>query len=150
MSSYLNIYLEPKKTEKVCKEENGSEVWVEEPLSEGKPLLLCSYTRSSPIYKAFNEGMYVDSTPKIVTKDNLRSVKAMVELNYNKLKKRHDLDFEILSKVYNSELKEELFEIKEEMDELEEASRFVTFLMDILEDIEINCNSFTKVYVSIS
>lgn len=150
MSSYLNIYLVPKKTEKVCKEENDSEVWVEEPLSEGKPLLLCSYTRSSAIYEAFNEGMYIDYVLKIVTKDNLRSIKAMVESNYNKLKKRHDLDFEILSKIYNSELKEELSEIKEEMDDLEDVSRFTTFLMDILEDIEINCNSFTKVCVNIS
>lgn len=59
MSSYLNFYLVPKQTIKkyVFNNETATSEEQEVKLSEGKPILLMSYSRSTNIYEAFDEAL---------------------------------------------------------------------------------------------
>ncbi len=154
MSSYLTFYLVPKKTRVVYKEGKGEE---EVKVSEGIPLPLIIYTRSSNIYQLFYEKIhpvYAGLEEKYTTltiekmKDLLNTYRREIaedEENYkNKVQVIRELGGN-LEAVNINELIEDSNLIKEKKETLSE----LEFISSLVHDVEFGYTGFEKVLINI-
>lgn len=135
MSSYLNIYLQPKKEEK-------------------KKLLLTSYGRASNVYQTMNENAHItfigngdDYQYTTLTADTLRSVIADVKEEFDGLKKRLDAYKQYLHT--SKKGVDDILELEDTVKELRETIMTIQTLYDIAYDIETGCSDFEGMYVNI-
>ena len=153
MSSYLTFYLVPKKTRVICKEGKEEEVKV----SEGIPLPLIMYTRSSNIYQLFYEEIhpvYAGLEEKYTTltiekmKDLLNTYRREIvedEEHYrNKVQVIRELGGN-LETVNINELIEDSNLIKEKKETLSE----LEFISSLVHDVEFGYTGFEKVLINI-
>lgn len=153
MSSYLTFYLVPKKTRIICKEGKEEEVKV----SEGIPLPLIMYTRSSNIYQLFYEEIhpvYAGLEEKYTTltiekmKDLLNTYRREItedEEHYrNKVQVIRELGGN-LEAVNINELIEDSNLIKEKKETLSE----LEFISSLVHDVELGYTGFEKVLINI-
>lgn len=153
MSSYLTFYLVPKKTRVICKEGKEEEVKV----SEGIPLPLIMYTRSSNIYQLFYEEIhpvYAGLEEKYTTltiekmKDLLNTYRREIaedEEHYrNKVQVIRELGGN-LEAVNINELIEDSNLIKEKKETLSE----LEFISSLVHDVEFGYTGFEKVLINI-
>ena len=154
MSSYLTFYLVPKKTRVVYKEGKGEE---EVKVSEGIPLPLIIYTRSSNIYQLFYEKIhpvYAGLEEKYTTltiekmKDLLNTYRREIsedEKHYeNKIQVIRELGGN-LETVNINELIEDSNLIKEKKETLVE----LEFISSLVHDVEFGYTGFEKVLINI-
>lgn len=144
MSSYLNIYLVPRK----------------EHMPEQKPLFLMQWSRSSEVYQAIRDAanpMFIGTGDKTnysdLTKDDLDEAIESIQHNISSCKKRIQARVEALNKI-NNPPKETLDEfIQENIDtsdyitELEETRSDLYALRNIIADIQYS--DFEKVVCNI-
>lgn len=153
MSSYLTFYLVPKKTRIICKEGKEEELKV----SEGIPLPLIMYTRSSNIYQLFYEEIhpvYAGLEEKYTTltiekmKDLLNTYRREItedEEHYrNKVQVIRELGGN-LEAVNINELIEDSNLIKEKKETLSE----LEFISSLVHDVELGYTGFEKVLINI-
>lgn len=156
MSNYLSFYLVPKKSKKrydYNKDDGHTEIEIK--LSEGVPLCLMSYSRSSDVYQAYNEtlnpaycGMeekytelsYEDAQ-RVVREfeDDLKNTERRLAINYKMLKEGG----------YSSELWEEIHSeetyIREQKETLEELKFIASFVYEVTNDY----TDFEKVLINV-
>lgn len=136
MSSYLNIYLKPKKSE--------------------EKLLLASYGRNNEVYQAINENIHIayignsendeDNFTKLSAGD-LQDVIHDCEETISHCKKRLD--------AYNKHLQKtvegvnEILELEEYIDELKETLHTIQDWYSIAENIEDDFTDFEGMYANI-
>lgn len=119
MSSYLNIYIKPKKT-------------------DSEPILFKSYTRSSNIYQYFYENMHptfigMEETQYTeITYDKISDVYNELSWDIKKLKRRIE-EYE-KNAAGNSEIIEEVINLKEYLEELEDTMHIIEFFKDTVLD----------------
>lgn len=124
MSSYLNIYVKPKKTE--------------------KPLLLTSFSRSSDIYQCFNEKFNLySSTGELteITKDMINEI--LTDL-YNEIEKDKDRYISYLE-AKNKANVEDISSLKEYIQEKENCKAQLELLQYIIYDCSLDFTGFEKV-----
>lgn len=157
MSSYLNIYLQPKKSRKTYGFDNEgvhTEKTVE--LSQGLPMLLISYSRSSDIYTAFNDSLNpvyagMETAYTELTESKCKSVIAYIEDDVAKAEKRLEIDYKILKEAgYNSELSDDIHSIEEYVREQKECINSIRGIYDIVYDCEEGYCDFEKVLINIT
>lgn len=157
MSSYLNIYLVPKVSDKIETFENGENVVKEIKLSEGKPIHFLSYCRSSNIYQAFNEALNVtyigtEDEPKYeeLTCSKIDMVISDLNESIDKIRSGLTVNYKMLN---NGAKVEELWEdihdaedyLKEELQTLEEIKHIRFWVLEC----EEGYNNFEKVLMNI-
>ena len=141
MSSYLNIYLVPKK-EKCEKQE---------------PLLFASYSRNTDVYQYFetinptfigmNEINYSE-----LTNDKLQEVKNEIKEDLEKYERSHKHKLQVLKYAINKPSEDyinELAEEKEFIHELKTTYNIIDSLVDILSEINDGYTDFEKVLVNV-
>jgi len=132
MSSYLNIYLKDKETK--------------------KNRLLCSFSRVSALYQAFNENLSITSdddgeqytTLSLVAFDEVLS---SLQADQERLI-RHLFELEKYAKD-NVELIDEILSDKECLERTFTVIGAMQLLRDILEDCDSECSSFIAMYANI-
>jgi hypothetical protein len=135
MSSYLNIYLQ----------EKGSE----------KKILLTSYSRSTDMYQTVWEelnpayiGMEGDHYTEL-TVENLTQV--INNLNDEISKHRNKLDYmeKIITQNADREMVQDILDLKEMIDDLKSVRQELDFYKDIAEDIRMEINGFSGIFCNI-
>ena len=103
MSSYLSFYLVPKKSAKKHNyNEEGKNIETEVKLSEGKPLLLMSFSRNNDVYQAYYEAMnpaycgMEDKYTEVTYEDAQRVVKEFKE-DITTTEKRLAINYKMLN-----------------------------------------------------
>lgn len=156
MSSYLTFYLVPKKSKKSYnydKDEGHTEVEVE--LSTGTPLALMSYSRSSDVYRAFNETLnpaYAGMEDKYteLTVDGCNSVISDLEDEMNTTQKRLKINYKMLKESgYCSELWEDIQTMEGYVSEQEETIKIVKNIRNIVYECTNGYNDFEKVVINV-
>lgn len=134
MSSYLNIYLQ----------EKGSE----------KKILLTSYSRNTDIYQTFRDTINpayigIEGEPEYseLTKQNLMYIINDIDGELKKVNDRLSFIDKILSS--NPDLINEALEWKEQKEDLEYTRSQVMFYKDLLSDMELEISGFSKMYCNI-
>lgn len=135
MSSYLNIYVQPKKTD--------------------KKFLLCSFSRSSDIYQAFYENIsvacahngkeetqYTELSTSIIDSviQDLEMDKAKWVNRVNEYEKHAN---------GNTEIIEEVIIYKDNVNDIQSNIDSIKMIRTIVQDSEIDCNAFDKVFMNI-
>lgn len=146
MSSYLNLYLLPKKKE-------GDTV-------EPKPLLLYSWSRNTNIYSTFYEelnpvfiGNGEEPLYTEVSAQDLNEVVNTLSDDATEYENRIENTFEAYQKIPNlskdiiSEYIEDYTSSKEYINELRETCSFMRFLHDLLSDLKYS--DFEKILINI-
>lgn len=141
MSSYLNIYLVPKK-EKCEKQE---------------PLLFASYSRNTDVYQYFetinptfvgiDEIHYSE-----LTNDKLQEVKNEIKEDLETFERKHKHKLQVLKYAINKPSEDyiqELAEEKEYIHELKITYNTIDSLVDILSEINDGYTDFEKVLVNV-
>lgn len=134
MSSYLNIYLKDKESD--------------------KNKLLCSFSRSSGIYRAFDESINItfigsgeEEQYTNLSLDDFNMVLSSLREDREKFAKRLT-EVERYAKD-NAELIDEILSTKECIEETTTVITEIEFLKDILNNCLDGCNSFTAVCANI-
>lgn len=125
MSSYLNIYLKPKK-------------------KDSKPLLLISFSRSSDIYQAFYDNFNLYSSEgekKEITGAMMNTVITDVTSEINKSRSRYESYLEAKEKADI----EDIVSLKEYIHDLEYTKAQLDFLQEIVWSCENDYSNFEKV-----
>lgn len=146
MSSYLNFYLVPKKTEEDTKEQ--------------KPLLFTSYSRASDIYHVYKDNLNIsyagievqyteltESDASLVIEDvknNLEKAKIGLENRSHTYKELPNLSQEIVNNFI-----EDYSSTQEYIKELEDTLKELQFIANIVSDISIGFTDFEKVLINI-
>ncbi len=157
MSSYLNFYLLPKKSKKsYTYTENGGNIEEEIKLTEGKPLLFDSYSRSDDVYQSFNDTLniaYAGDEEKYtdVTLDDVKRVIDNFEVDIDKTKKRLEVNYKMLKEGgYHGELYVDIQSSEEylqtQTDTLKRL-RYIQYLVSVCTDSI--CGDFEKVVANI-
>lgn len=134
MSSYLTFYLVPK-------------------AEDSKPLVLMSYTRSSNIYRCFNEALHITyigmEEPQYteLTVDKVSKVIASMQEEIASNKKRA-AEYEKHA-AGDTDIIEYVIELKEDIEILEWSLNKVEFIKDLIEDISIGHTGFAKVLCNV-
>lgn len=136
MSSYLSVYIVPKRK---SEEE------------EKKHILILSYSRSSDIYRYFDENIHPafidieDTRYTILDKESLRVVLDDVRKDIDKAKSRLELYEKYASS--NAEYIEEIMSQKEYLEDLEYCKSQISVIEDIVDNAEfyddieeVSCN----------
>ena len=142
MSSYLNIYVQPKK-------EAGQ---------EPNKMCLCSASRSSKLYQAINEAGYFYAYTTIggdaeeqfyeLTSGLISSIcqdsNQEIQVTENRLNEyeKHAAG--------NSEIIQEIISTKEYLEELKETYNQLCFIKQVVYDTESGFNDFEKVFINIA
>ena len=134
MSSYLNIYLQ----------EKGSE----------KKILLTSYSRSTDIYQTFREtinpayiGMEGEPKYSELTKQDLSYIINDIDGDLKKVNDRLSFIDKVIAS--NPDLINEALEWKEHKEDLEYTRSQIVFYKDLLSDMELETSGFSKMYCNI-
>ena len=135
MSSYLTFYVVPK--------------------AEGsKPLALISYTRSSAIYRCFNETLNVayigmGDEPQY-TELTVQKVDEVLEDMKNDISKYQEKISEYQKHAAgNTEIIEYILEMKEDLDILEWALHKVEFIRDLVYEASCDWNEYNKILCNV-
>lgn len=134
MSSYLNIYIQPK-------QENV------------EPIKLISYSRNSKVYQAF----YEDIHPTYIGDDDIKYTdlsiddidRALYSLNEsidNTSKRLNEYEKHASG---NTEIIDSIIELKEYLEELKETSNTINFIRRLVEGASYNLTGFSKVMCNI-
>lgn len=156
MSSYLTFYLVPKKTKKRYdyNNENGN-TEIEIKLSEGQPLSLCSYSRSSNVYQAYNETLnpaYCGDEDRYteVSYDDAQRVISEYKKDLEHAKKRLEIDYKMLKEGgYSSELYEDIHSIEAYLREQRECISELENIANIVYEVSEGFHDFEKVLCNI-
>lgn len=141
MSSYLNIYLVPKK-EKYEKQE---------------PLLFASYSRNTDVYQYFETinptfvGMDEIHYSEL-TNDKLQEVKNEIKEDLETFERKHKHKLQVLKYAINKPSEDyiqELAEEKEFIHELKTTYNIIDSLVDILSEVNNGYTDFEKVLVNV-
>lgn len=156
MSSYLSFYLVPKKSKKrydYNKDDGHTEVEIK--LSEGEPLLLMSYSRSSEIYQAYNDTLnpaYCGMEDKYsdLTYEDSKRVITEYEAELKSTEERLKVDYKMLKEGgYSSELWDDIHSmegyLKEQKENLETLKQISSMVYDIYEGY----SDFEKVLINV-
>lgn len=135
MSSYLTFYVVPK--------------------AEGsKPLALVSYTRSSAIYRCFNETLNVayigmDDEPQY-TELTVSKVNEVIEDMKDEIEgnKKRIAEYEKHA-AGNTDIIEYIIELKEDTEILEYFLHKVEFIKDLVEEASNNWNEYNKILCNV-
>lgn len=134
MSSYLNIYLQ----------EKGSE----------KKILLTSYSRSTDIYQVFRDTInpaYIGIEGELkyseLTNKDLTYIISDIDEDLKKVNDRISFIDKIIAS--NPDLINEALEWKEHKENLEYTRSQVMFYKNLLSDMEIETSGFSKMYCNI-
>ena len=142
MSSYLTIYLVPKK-EKSEKQE---------------PLIFASYSRNTNIYQEFEDAInpvYIGLDEEHydeLTNEKLQKVKNSVKENLDVIERRHKHKLQVLKYAINTpseDYVQELTEEKEYIHELKTTYNTIDVLVDLLSEINDGYTDFEKVLVNV-
>ena len=142
MSSYLNVYLVPKK-EKSEKQE---------------PLLFASYSRNTDVYQYFNDAIspvYIgtdDVHYTELTNNKLQAVKEEIKSDIEEYERRYNHKLEVIKyaiKAPSEDYIQELTEEKEYIHELKTTYNTIDTLVDLLTDINEGYTDFEKVLINI-
>lgn len=141
MSSYLNLYLVPKKKDSDDKDQ--------------KPLLLVSFSRNNDMYQAIvdsvnvayggNEEKYTE-----LTVDLIYECQEDLELNMKKLQRKIDTYEKNMGSSPTTESIEQLNDYKEIYDDMRTQSDNLGFLEVIISDCTLTYSDFEKVLCNIS
>lgn len=156
MSSYLNIYLAPKKTKIEYEGSNKKEVKI----SEGIPLRLQSWSRSTDVYQYFYELLSpafigTEGEPKYskVSKDDLMyitdSIEKEIENTKNLLEKKKEAFKQMLHptlEIYEG-FEDFYIETNKHIEELQETLSFFDWLHSIAVDLEYS--DFEEILINI-
>lgn len=156
MSSYLSFYLVPKKSAKKHNyNEEGKNIETEVKLSEGKPLLLMSFSRNNDIYQAYYEAMnpaycgMEDKYTEVTYEDAQRVVKEFKE-DITTTEKRLAINYKMLKECgYNSELWEEIQSTEKYIDEQKTSLMQLECIADIVYEVYKNFTDFEKVLINV-
>lgn len=135
MSSYLNIFLVPKRKD--------------EETEKKRHLLLLSYSRSSCVYQLFCDAIhpvFVGSDERqytILDKDNIQQVKAEVDRTISSITKRVGLYEKYAAD--NPDYIERILSLREELEEYKEAEKTISFLCEIVCEATEGYCSFEEV-----
>lgn len=152
MSSYLNIYVVPKKVKIKYDWENTTEKGpkkIETKISEGVPLLLYSYSRGSEIYSALKESLNIEyigngDSPKYTTVllENMQEAVKDAQREVDSWKSRIERNQEAFNSIKSptkdatEDYLEEYASNKEYVEELESTKAEIVFLKELLESME--------------
>jgi sarcosine oxidase delta subunit len=156
MSSYLTFYLVPKKTKKqsVYNNEEGH-TEKEITLSEGKPLILMSFSRNSDVYQAYYETLnpaYCGTEEKYteITYADSQRVTKEFENDIKKTEQRLEISYKMLKEGgYSSELWEEIQSTEEYLREQKETLEELKHISNIIYEVTEGYNDFEKVLINI-
>lgn len=137
MSSYLNIYLVPKRKDKS---------------TEKQYLLLQSYSRNSDVYEAFYENVNPTFAGNergytILTKENIQSVVDDLEDSITSTKERLNL-YEKYAKD-NADYIGEILDARSALKDYEDTYGTVAFIQEMVWDVEAGYNGFEEVCCNI-
>lgn len=129
MSSYLSFYIVPKRKTK------------EEPKQH---IILCSYSRNSDIYQYFNDNLsiaYAGNEEKYTTlsKDDINTVVKDFDNEINTANAKLTEYEKYVSN--NPEYIQEIIELKSVINTLQYSRNKISFLADIIDDMEYQYNS---------
>ena len=156
MSSYLNFYLVPKKSKKKYdfdKDDGHTEIEIK--LSEGEPLLLMSFSRSSEIYQAYNETLnpaYCGMEEKYteLTYEDSKNVIREFEDDLKKTEERLKVDYKMLKEGgYSSELWEEIHSFEEYIKGQKSVLEELKSISNIVYEVCEGYNDFEKVLINV-
>lgn len=154
MSSYLTFYLVPKKTRKTYyQSDNGEEK--EEKLSEGKPLSLMYYTRSSEIYQVYEDTLnpaYCGNEEKYteLTSEKARQVVSEYESDIKKTENRLRIDYKMLKEGgYNQELWDDIHSMEDYLSEQKDILNDIKSIADLVDRVYNDCGDFEKVLINV-
>ena len=156
MSSYLSFYLVPKKSKKKYdfdKDDGHTEIEIK--LSEGEPLLLMSFSRSSEIYQAYNETLnpaYCGMEEKYteLTYEDSKSVIREFEAELEKTEERLKVDYKMLKEAgYSSELWGEIQSFEEYVNDQRKSLEKLKSISNIVYEVCEGYNDFEKVLINV-
>ena len=151
MSSYLTFYLVPKKTKTIYNKEG---VHSEIKVSEGTPLALFSFTRSSEVYEAFTTSLNVaycgtdsDNYTEL-SKEDVALVIQDYKREIQSIEDRLKIDYKILRESgYTSEMWEEIHSFEKFLQEKKDSLETLLNISYIVSDIPYS--DFDKVLINI-
>lgn len=151
MSSYLTFYLVPKKTKTIYDKEGVSS---EIKISEGIPLTLFSFTRSSEVYQAFTTSLNVayyggdsDNYTEI-SKEDVAIVIQDYKREIQSIEDRLKIDYKIIKESgCINEMWEEIHSFEELLQEKKDSLETLLNISYILSDIPYS--DFDKVLINI-
>ena len=143
MSSYINIYLVPKKK----LERFGSDDVVE---IDVPPLLFVSYCRPCYVYGAFRNELAVpilgsEEEYAELTIEKASSLKAYIQKSIEDAQNIAETYYKIAKNAFNDGLKEEIVDLEESIRQMKDALNDVNMLSSLVSDCEIGVNDFEKV-----
>lgn len=156
MSSYLSFYLVPKKTKKrygYDEEKGNTEEEVK--VSEGEPLLLMSYSRSSEVYQAYNDTLnpaYAGNDDKYteLTYEDAKRVIDEFESDIKKTEKRLAVSYKMLKEGgFSDELYTEINSTEEYLDEQKAVLEELKHISNIVYECSNSWTDFEKVLINI-
>lgn len=156
MSSYLTFYLVPKKTIKkfVFEGDGGSEQEVK--VSEGIPLTLMSFSRSSDIYQTFTENMYNiayagnEERYTELTLEDMKEICASVKSDIAVAEERLTIDYKIIKESKcDNDMWENIHSSEEYIKDLKNNLNEINNIYYIVEEIANGYTGFEKVLINI-
>lgn len=156
MSSYLTFYLVPKKTIKkfVFEGDGGSEQEVK--VSEGIPLTLMSFSRSSDIYQTFTENMYniayAGNEEKYteLTLEDMKEICNSVKSDIAIAEERLAIDYKIIKESKcDNDMWENIHSSEEYIKDLKNNLNEIKNIYYIVDEITNGYTSFEKVLINI-
>lgn len=157
MSSYLNFYLVPKKNKITYSYDDNGHKEEEVKLTEGKPLLFSSYSRSGDVYQAFNDVLsiaYTGDGDKYtdITVDDVKRVINEYEVEINETKNRLAVNYKMLKEGgYHEELYVDIQSAEKYLKEQEHILNILNIILKIVyECYNVNYNDFEKVVANIN
>lgn len=156
MSSYLSFYLVPKLSKKKYDyniDDGHTEKEIK--LSEGLPLLLMSYSRSSDIYQAYNDTLnpaYAGMEEKYteVSYEDAQKVVQEFEEDLKTSEQRLAINYKMLKEGgYSSELWEEIQTEEKYVAEQKDCLEELKFIAHFIYEIKHDWTDFEKVLINI-
>lgn len=150
MSCYLNIYLVPK-----IKEEDKDKV-------KEQHLFLDQYSRNSDLYQLFDETLCVPYMTKGFTEEGKEEeivykelttadIAALEEYNNNEIEtteKKLSLQYKILEKQYNEDLKDDIMALEEFLDDSKKVKRELAYIKNLVESCVFGWSDFARVEIN--
>ena len=156
MSSYLTFYLKPKEyKKKLVYDENDCCTEKEVKLSNGEPLHLISYARSSDIYQAYYKELHpayvgVNEEYTELTYEDSKNVCNAFELEIKQTEKRLEVDYKMLKESgYAPELYEEIQSFETYLAEQRSTLQELKFISSLVYEISLGYNDFEKVLINV-
>ena len=153
MSSYLTIYLVPKKT--TSKYNYQTEQVEDTEITKGIPLVYNSYSRNSDVYQAFWENLhpaYCGDVEKYteLTYEKAKYVISEFENDIKKTEQRLETDYKMLKEGGSfDELWEDIHSMEEYLREQKDTLNELNFIADFVYNITNGYTDFEKVLINI-